>query len=244
MLFRSVDARAGLVVTDRDTVPISLGDVRLTFGGSVEIPAQVVYIHPLHNLALLKYDPAHLGATPVRSAAFSTQPMSSGEDIWVAGLRSDQRLAVMQTRIASVEPADFPLSRSLEFRDTNVELAVLVNPPTDFDGVLLDHKGLVKGLWSTFVVDSARGPQQQTYGMPARLVVEMVENYRAGRPLRSIEAELEPVPLSFARKLGLDNAWINRLSAKGSHRQVMAVARTVAGTPAAESLQAADLLLV
>ncbi len=238
-----VDAGAGLVVTDRDTVPISLGEVRLTFGGSVEIPAQVVYVHPLHNLALLKYDPMLLGKTPVRSAVFSTEPLRSGEDIWVAGLRSDQRLAVMQTRVASVEPADFPLSRTLEFRDTNVELAVLVNPPTDFDGVLLDHKGLVKGLWSTFVIDSGRGPQQQTFGMPARLVLELMENFRSGRPLRSIEAELEPVPLSFARKLGLGNAWINRLSAKDSYRQVMAVVRTVAGTPSALVLQAADLLL-
>jgi S1-C subfamily serine protease len=37
--------------------------------------------------------------------------------------------------------------------------------------------------------------------------------------------------------------WIKVLSGKGSRRQVMAVARTVAGTPAAAALQAADLLL-
>jgi hypothetical protein len=67
---------------------------------------------------------------------------------------------------------------------------------------LVDRKGQVKALWSSFVIDSGRGPQQLTYGMPARLVREMLDNYRAHRPLRSIEAELEPVPLSFARKLG------------------------------------------
>ncbi len=44
-----VDAQRGLIVTDRNTVPVSLGDVRITFGGSLEIPGKVVYVHPLHN---------------------------------------------------------------------------------------------------------------------------------------------------------------------------------------------------
>ncbi len=52
-----VDAKRGLVITDRNTVPVSIGDVRLTFSDTLEIPAKVVYIHPLHNLAVVQYDP-------------------------------------------------------------------------------------------------------------------------------------------------------------------------------------------
>ncbi len=238
-----VDAQRGLLVTDRDTVPLGIGDVRLTFGGTVEVPAKVVYVHPLHNLVLVSYDPALLGNTPVRSARFAADSLRPGEDVWVVGLRGDQRLASIQTRVASVDPAQFPLSHSLEFRDSNLDLATLINPPADFDGVLVDRVGAIRALWATFVIDAGREPQQQPFGIPAAVVTEMVDAYKEGRTLRSLEAELQPLPLSIARTLGLDDGWIQRLSSHGASRQVMGVARVVAGTPAARVLQSGDLLL-
>ena len=39
----------------------------------------------------------------------------------------------------------FPLSRTLRFRDSNLEAVSLINPPGDYDGVLADEKGEVLG---------------------------------------------------------------------------------------------------
>src|SRR5262249_20310865 len=83
-----VDAERGLVVTDRNTVPLSLGDVRLTFGGSLEIPGKVVYVHPLHNLAVVSYDPTLIGTTPVKSARLNPAPLQDGAAITVVGMDS------------------------------------------------------------------------------------------------------------------------------------------------------------
>ena len=80
------------MVVDRNTVPVALGDVRITFAGSLEAPGKVEYIHPLHNLAVVSYDPALIGDTPVQAATFSSEPVVPGEELEVVGLKADHTL--------------------------------------------------------------------------------------------------------------------------------------------------------
>ena len=75
-----IDAERGLVITDRNTVPVSIGDVRLTFAGTIEIPGKIVYVHPLHNLAVIQYDPKLIGSTAVRAATLDTERAQARRD--------------------------------------------------------------------------------------------------------------------------------------------------------------------
>ena len=84
-------------------------------------------------------------------------------------------------------------------------------------------------LWSSFATEGARDTVQLNRGMPAELVVEAVNIVRSARTLRSLEAEMEPLPLSAARKLGLPEKWIDKIDQHNpARRQVLSIVRTVA----------------
>ena len=239
-----VDAARGLVVVDRNTVPLAMGDVRITFNGTVEVPGKVEFIHPLHNLAVVSYDPKSIGDTPVRSATLVGRDLKAGDEVWVVGQRSDSKIMSQKTQVASVDPVGFPLSRTLRFRDSNLEAISLVNGPNDFDGVLADDKGDVLALWSSFAFETQRDLEQVNRGIPADLVMETLNVVEDGRQLYSFEAEFDVESLADARKLGLPDSWVRRFEAHNQlRRQVLSVDRLVAGSPAAALLEPGDLIL-
>jgi pro-apoptotic serine protease NMA111 len=238
-----VDTKRGLVVIDRNTVPLAMGDVRITFNGTVEVPGKVEFIHPLHNLAVVSYDPRLIGDTPVRAATLVAKDLQAGDDVWVVGERSDSKVVSQRTEVASVDPVTFPLSRTLRFRDSNLEAVNLVNAPNDLDGVIANDKGEVLALWSSFAFETQRDLEQVNRGIPADLVTEMI-NKVPGSDLYSFEAEFNVESLASARKLGLSDDWVRRFEDHDQQRrQVLSIDRLVAGAPAASLLEPGDLLL-
>jgi S1-C subfamily serine protease len=239
-----VDAQRGLVVVDRDTVPVSLGDVTVTFAGTVQVPGRVVYVDPVHNFSIVAYDPRLIGTTPVKAATLKQEKLVPGEPIWVVGLGDDSQMHARATEVASIDPLALPLSRTMRFRDTNIETIGLVNPPGDFDGVLTDASGSVLGTWSSFAYDSDNGISQALRGVPIDVVADMVDRVRSGHPLHSLDVELDPEPLASARQMGLSADWAAKLAAHSpTERQVLTVIRMVGGSPASSLLQPGDLVL-
>jgi S1-C subfamily serine protease len=239
-----VDAERGLVLVDRNTVPAPLGDVRLTFAGSIEVPGRVEYIHPLHNLAAISYDPKLIGQTPVKSAVLKDVDLQPGQQVWAVGMRVDGKVQSREATVASVDPVAFPLSRTLQFRESNLETVSLVNGPSDYDGVLVDKNGAVVASWASFAYEAGREIAQENRGVSADLLAEMLPVLREGKPVHSLEAELLPVPLANARKMDLPDEWIRKLEEHSpDRRQVLSVVRLVGGSPADKLLRSGDLIL-
>ena len=82
-----VDADEGLIAVDRNTVPIGLGDAEVTFFGSTIIDAQVVFLHPVHNIALLKYDPALLNGAEFEALELQSGEEPLGDSLYMIGYR-------------------------------------------------------------------------------------------------------------------------------------------------------------
>ncbi len=170
--------------------------------------------------------------------------MLPGDALAVVGLKADHKLTSQSSEVAALEVANFPLSRTLRFRESNMEGVTLVNGPDDFDGVIVDRQGRVAALWATFAYQTGRELTQVNMGIPAELIVDMVERLQEDRPLRSLEIEWRHMPLATARKFDLPESWVESYESHNpQRRQVLAVASAVAGSPAAEFFRAGDILL-
>ncbi len=239
-----VDAERGLVVVDRNTVPVEMGDVTITFAGSLEVRGDVRYVHPLHNLAVVAYDPGQIGNTATRSATFDTSPLQPGQAVWVAGLKGDHQLVHQEAIVASIDPMMLPLSRTFRFRDSNLESISLVNGPNDFDGVVINDLGQVLAMWSSFAYQAGNESDQVNRGVASELVSEFVDVVRSNRPIYSLEAEFNYLPLFAARELGLDDEWLSKLEQHDPQgRRALSVSRLVAGTQASRDLRNGDMVL-
>ena len=239
-----VDKERGLVVVDRNTVPVAIGDVTVTFAGSLEVKAKVEQVHPLHNFAMVSYDPATINDTAVENAIFNDAGLRPGDKVWVVGIKGDHQLVHQESTVSSVGPLTLPLSRTLRFRDSNIEGISLVNAPAEFDGVLVDKRGRVAAMWSSFSIQTGGDSAQLNRGIGADLVVEFVDIVREGRPFYSLEAEFVYSPLFAARNMGVDEEWLERLEANNPvNRRALSIIRLVAGTDASERLRNGDMVL-
>ena len=239
-----VDEERGYVLVDRNTVPVAIGDVSITFAGSLEVRGKIEQLHPLHNYAIVSYDPESIGNTPVRAATFNTSTLSPGDKVWVVGIKGDHQLIHQESTVSSVDPLILPLSRTLRFRDSNIEGISLVNAPTDVDGVIVNRQGEVLATWSSFAVQNGNEVSQINAGVGSEVAQQFVNTVRKGEPFYSLEAEFVYAPLFAARKMGVDEEWVRRLEKDNPvRRRALSITRLVAGSQAAELLQNGDMVL-
>jgi len=238
-----VDAERGLVYTDRGTVPIALGDVVLTFAGSVRVPAEVVYLHPRHNVALLRYDPEALGDIPVRSAELLPgADLDAGDSIHQVGLTSSMRVVTQATTISRVDAISGYIPSPPAFRETNTEAYKLAEHASSIGGVLADDKGRVVGLW-TFNVDGDGG---NFIGLPVDYLSDLLDAQAQGEQmaLRDLGIEVQPISLAAAADRGLPSEWVTRLAdADPERRQALEVLRAHPDAPSFGALKGGDVLL-
>lgn len=77
------------MAVDRNTVPIGLGDTEITFFGSVSLPGEVVFLHPRHNVALLKYDVNELAGVDFKALQLADTDTPMPENLTMVGYRAD-----------------------------------------------------------------------------------------------------------------------------------------------------------
>lgn len=261
----------GLVVVDKNTVAISVSDVMISFAAfPIEIPGEVVFLHPVHNYALVAYDPSALGpvgASLVRAAELLPEPpLRRGDAVYLVGLsrslQATSRKSVVTNPYAALNIASADCPR---YRATNMEVIELdTDFGSTFSGVLADEQGRVQAIWGSFSAQlkygcSSSEDHQFVRGIPIYAISQVLDNIISGakgpnllingvkRPMplvRILEVELHPTLLSKARSFGLSDKWVQALVKKDPiRRQVLRVKGCLAGSKAENLLEQGDMVL-
>ncbi|MFO0687129.1 MAG: trypsin-like peptidase domain-containing protein [Myxococcota bacterium] len=241
-----VDTERGLVVVDRETVPIALADITITFAGSLEVPGELVYLHPEHNLAVVRYDPARIGASNVVAASLRDVDLDVGDPVWMVGLTSTERVVSRRTLIARRDPIQMPLTHPPRFRETNLELATLEDAASTVGGVLTDRLGRVIAFWASFSSGSDASTEGFFGAIPTADLERMVDPLRRGEPVdwHSLGLEFEALTLADARDRGLTDQQARRFERSNARsRRVFSVLRRSRGTPGDALFREGDLIL-
>ncbi len=240
-----VDAERGWVITDRDAVPLPVGDISITVARSVRVAAEVVLVHPIHNLALIRYDPALLGDTVLKSARLDPKQLASSDKVWQVGFNSNGDYVALETLVSRIAPVNIGTPDWASFQAVNVDVVHTRDNDASSGGVLCDRRGRVHALWATFFRDTSEdGRLSENWGIPIRVVQALLEQMRAGEEPRSLAAQFSSLSLTAARDRGLSQTRVDAIERKEPvRRRVLTVDRTVAGTQAATLLSPGDLVL-
>ena len=237
-----VDADRGWVLVDRDTVPIALGDMSVTFAGAVRVPAEIVALHPIHDLAIIGYDPSAVASLGLTSVTLGEDP-AAGDKAWSITLERDGSLDARQVEIRGPDPYRLGAQGSPRFRDTNLE--VWHTDPAPFrNGVLVDRKGVVNGFFASFSYNEGRETKARRFTVGASMIRETLDLAQGNTALRSLGWELQVLALPEALEQGLPTARAERLMAHDPERRwVLKVLRLVRGTGADGPVRTGDLVV-
>ncbi len=239
-----VDAEKGLVVVDRSSVPSAVGEVMMTFAGSVQIPAKVLFIHPLHNMTLLQYDTKLLGNTEVLSAVLSDIKPEYGDLIHAAGTNYNYKTLIQSRKVSSYNPLQVLSPRNASFQDANLMVITTDSSYKATTGVFINDSAEVVAMILGF---NARGNNGKTkrWAVPAQHIKDLLAlNNSGNNTLQSLEIEWILTSFVSARRLGIPEEWLDKFAEKNpDNHQILTINNTWKGSPAEEKLLSGDLLL-
>ena len=228
-----IDAEKGLVVISRATVPYDLCDIWITIADSIVVQAKVVFMHPLQNYAIIKYDPELVDA-PVLSARLGSDYIAQGASTTFIGHNRNGRIVHAATTVTEVNTVSIPAnSGAPRYRALNVDAITVDTSLSDHcgSGVLVDKDGTVQALWLSYLGER-HGTRDEEYHLglatPALLpVVSQIQQGISPR-LRMLSVEFRTIGMAQARVMGVSEDWIQEVSlANRNHHQLFMVSKRI-----------------
>ncbi len=241
-----VNAEKGLIVVARSIVKSILGDVKLAFNNRYEVEGKIEYVHPLHNLALVSYDPSELSSARVAQVDFVDKPMRSGETVLQMGLSYDGVVDYRSTQVHLTEEFWLNQFNVPQFVDKNLDATHFVNPNTLIDGIILNSDNEAVGLWLVFDQSSDNGKKnsQSLAGLSAGYVLDLIHTFENNLPTYSLDIDLTTMAPVAALQRGLDREWVDKIiSQRPDNEKLLTIYNVSNSSNSAEFLKRGDIIL-
>ncbi|MEP1385476.1 MAG: trypsin-like peptidase domain-containing protein [Paraglaciecola sp.] len=241
-----VDAKKGWVIAPRSVVLSTLGDVKLVFKNQLEIVAKVEYIHPIHNLALVSFEPNKIHNINLAQITMKPENLQAGDEVLQVGLNYDGIVEYRATTVDSTEELWINQYQVPRFIDTNLKSTYLVNANSFIEGVLVNNKNQVTGLWTSFNEPDENGKKSSSFitGISIDYVLETIALATSKRPVYSLDINLTQISPVDALQMGLSNDWLNTLMSNNPDAQKLLAIYNVAPVSAsADIFKRGDILL-
>jgi S1-C subfamily serine protease len=229
-----IDAEKGLVVVSRAIVPYDLCDITVTIADSIIVDGEVVFLHPLQNYTIIKYDPSLVDA-PVQTAKLSTEYIKQGDDTIFFGFNHNYRPVVAKTVVTDITTVGIPASLATpRYRGTTLD-AITVDTGLAAQcgsGVLVSEDGTVQALWMSYLGErSVTTGKDMEYkvGYAVPMMLPIVAQIRKGiKPeLRIMPVETQTIQMSQARIMGVEESWLERIERENPERHQLFMVRKV-----------------
>jgi len=239
-----IDRDLGLVAVDRDTVPVGMGDAEITFFGSHIVDANVVFLHPAHNLALLQYDTSLMADVEFEQLNLVDVDTPLPDMLYMVGYRADgtfRKHAVddFSRLTISFNPPSLP-----RFQQDAVDVFGAPNLPPSLGGPFVDVNGDVHAVWLSFAYQEGKEITSNEWAMPAYVLKEALRLFKSGQKFHSIDATIAYKPISLARELGLPDNWLQKyIELDAAKRRVLYIEQIIPGSDAEQKLAVGDVVL-
>ncbi|CUS22310.1 LAQU0S05e02498g1_1 [Lachancea quebecensis] len=242
-----VDAKQGYVIVSRRVIPHDCLDVFITIADSVILPAEVTFLHPTQNYAVVKYDPA-LVLAPVETPKLSFDRMKRGDKAHFIGYTHNNRLVSSDTKVTDISSLSVPSNLIPRYRATNLEaIGIDCNVSSRCNsGILADDDGTVRALWLSFLGEIQDGKEKvYLMGLDMADLKSVIDLLKEGKKPRIniVDAGFGSISVAQARIRGVPEEWISRMEQESDNRlQFMNVTR-VSFTDEKDKLYPGDVIL-
>ncbi|MEZ4320652.1 MAG: trypsin-like peptidase domain-containing protein [Myxococcota bacterium] len=241
-----VDAERGLVLTDRNVAPVTTGEVRVQMGDAPSLPATLLYMDPVLNVAIVQVDPAQLDLGDFTAPELVDTPLAVGDALQAVAIDGEGQVFRQEVDVDRLSPAGFgdPTYPRWQIHDVDfVRLGKLDRPA--LGGVLCDKRGRVVGLLQRFERDDHNQYRSQMYAVPVSHGLQAMQRWATGlESVPDLGVHLRMRPLVDAREAGLPEDWATAIREHAPGRPMVLEVRGLSGdAPARGVLRTGDFIV-